>query len=400
MNETIYSIFNEFSNAFRLVDALDILLVSVFLYAALLWLRQIASRSVMIGVFALGLLYFIARGADMYLTSLAFHTTFAVLLFVLIVVFQEDLRRLFAQLSAFQPIGSKSAAGSDAVINDIVEVAFDLAASKTGGLIVLQGREPLERHLHGGIPLHGQVSKPLLYSIFDSSSPGHDGAVIIQNYQVEQFATHVPSSTNTREIAGRGTRHSAAIGLSECSDALVVVVSEERGVVSLAESGKLKAIASPNELKRRLLNSAAIAGESKPILGWKQHLFQHGRLKVMAVGIALISWVVLAYDPHTVQRTFIVPIEYRNLSSALVLDERAPDEARITLSGSERNFRFLEPSSLKVSIDLSGAAEGFQQVSITDRSIRLPLNLAPYRIEPRIIFLNLARRTNEVRMNR
>ena len=262
-----------------------------------------------------------------------------------------------------------------------------MATSKTGALIVLRGKEPLERHLDSGIALGGKVSKPLLYSIFDAHTPGHDGAVIIDDGRIEQFAAHLPISKNTKRIAGRGTRHSAALGLSERSDALTMVVSEERGVVSVAESGKLREMATAAELKRRLEEflSATFPSTTQP--PWKRLVTQHGRLKILAVVVAIFAWFALAYDPHTIQRTFAVQVEYRSLPDSLILDERAPNDARVTLSGLERNFRFLEPSSLKITLDLGDVRAGTQDFPITESNIRIPANLSPYRIEPRVIRL-------------
>lgn len=389
MIETSLLFLDELRRTFRIVDAVDILLVSVFLYGSLLWFQRTASRGVLSGVTALAAVYFIARGLDMYLTALAFHTTFAVLLFILVVVFQEDLRRLLEHISALRSVRFRQSTEIDLDLNELVESVFHMARSRTGALIVLKGREPLARHLHGGVALGGRISKPLLYSIFDAHTPGHDGAVVLDHDRIEQFAAHLPISRNSQEIAGRGTRHSAALGLSECSDSLTIVVSEERGVVSVAESGDLSEIATATDLKQRLEDffAAKFPRTTQPV--WKRFIIQHGQLKVLALSIAVAAWFVLAYDPHTVQRTFVVPTEYRNLPSNLLLDETAPNEARVTLSGSDRNFRFLEPGSLKVTLDLAGARAGYQEIPITDRNIRLPLNLLPYRIEPRIIRLYL-----------
>ena len=389
MIETSLLFLDELRRTFRIVDAVDILLVSVFLYGSLLWFQRTASRGVLSGVTALAAVYFIARGLDMYLTALAFHTTFAVLLFILVVVFQEDLRRLLEHISALRSVRFRQSTEIDLDLNELVESVFHMARSRTGALIVLKGREPLARHLHGGVALGGRISKPLLYSIFDAHTPGHDGAVVLDHDRIEQFAAHLPISRNSQEIAGRGTRHSAALGLSECSDSLTIVVSEERGVVSVAESGDLSEIATATDLEQRLkaFFAAKFPRTTQPV--WKRFIVQHGQLKVLALSIAVAAWFVLAYDPHTVQRTFVVPTEYRNLPSNLLLDETAPNEARVTLSGSDRNFRFLEPGSLKVTLDLAGARAGYQEIPITDRNIRLPLNLLPYRIEPRIIRLYL-----------
>ncbi|MDA1054452.1 MAG: diadenylate cyclase [Planctomycetota bacterium] len=395
MIETILLLFDELRRTFRIVDAVDILLVSVFLYLSLVWFQRTASRGVLIGVAALAVVYFLARGLDMYLTSLAFHTTFAILLFILVVVFQEDLRRMFERVSALRSVRFIQTPDIDIKWDELVDLVFTLAASKTGALIVVKGKEPLTRHLNGGVALGGHVSKALLSSIFDAHTPGHDGAVIMDNSRIEQFAAHLPISKNTKEIAGRGTRHSAGLGLSECSDSLTIVVSEERGVVSVAEAGTLTEMATADDLKRHLKKflSAKFPHVTQPF--WERFLIQHGLLKILALAIAIVAWFVLAYDPHTIQRTFVVPIEYRNLARGLVLDETAPNEARVTLSGSERNFRFLEPGSLKVTLDLTDARAGYQEFPITDRNIRLPTNLAPYRIEPRFIRLYLREQPSE-----
>jgi uncharacterized protein (TIGR00159 family) len=399
MIESSLLFFDELRRTFRVVDAVDILLVSVFLYGSLLWFQRTASRGVLSGVTALAAVYFIARGLDMYLTALAFHTTFAVLLFILVVVFQEDLRRLFEHVAALRTVRFRQNSDVFSDLDELVELLFHMAHTRTGALIVLKGKEPLARHLHGGVALGGRLSKPLLYSIFDSHTPGHDGAVILEHDRIEQFAAHLPISKNSQEIAGRGTRHSAALGLSECSDSLTVVVSEERGVVSVAEAGELTEMATATDLKQRLVAffAAKFPNVTQPF--WKRFLIQHGQLKILALSIAVVAWFVLAYDPHTLQRTFVVPTEYRNLPRDLLLDETAPNEARVTLSGSERNFRFLEPGSLKVTLDLAGAHAGYQEFPITDRNIRLPLNLMPYRIEPRIIRLYLRERSSDATAN-
>ena len=397
MVETALSFFDELSRTFRIVDAVDILLVAVFLYTALVWFQRTASRGVLAGMAALALVYFFARGLDMYLTSLAFHTTFAILLFVLVVVFQEDLRRLFERVSALQSVRISNSPGLEFEIDELVESVFKMADSKTGALIVLKGKEPLERHLDSGIMLGGRLSKPLLYSIFDSHSAGHDGAVILENDRVEQFAAHLPISKNTKEIAGQGTRHSAGLGIAERSDALAIVISEERGVVSIAESGKLRSIATAADLKRRLEKFFAVTFPriTQPL--WKRFLLQNGRLKVLAIVVAVVAWFVLAYDPHTIQRTYGVPIEYRSLAKELELIGAPPNEVHVTLSGLERNFRFLEPGTLKITLDLSDVQLGYQDVQIADSDIRRPANLLPYRINPKIITLNIQKRQIETR---
>ncbi|QDV40537.1 DNA integrity scanning protein DisA [Stieleria neptunia] len=389
MIESIFLISDELRQTFRLVDAIDILLVSAFLYASLLWFQQTASRGVLVGVAALAWVYFLARSLDMYLTSLAFHTTFAVLLFILVVVFQEDLRRLLERVASFRSVHFEHGGQSLVEIDALVDVVFRMASSKTGALIVLKRKESLERLLNGGFPLDGRFSVPLVYSIFDSSSPGHDGAIVIDRDHIEQYAAQLPISPNTNKIEGRGTRHSAALGLSERSDAVTIVVSEERGSVSVAQAGTLTEMATPADLQHCLEQSfASVLGDSRPPI-WKQILVDHAGLKILSLIVAVAAWFVLAYDPHTVQRTFIVPMEYRNVAKQLEIDTSAPMECRVTLSGSERDFRFLDPASLKVSLDLGDSAAGYHEILLSEQNIRLPANLFPYRIDPRVVLLKM-----------
>lgn len=395
--ETIISFADELNGSFRIVDAIDVLLVTIFLYGTLVWFKRTASRGVLIGLALLAIVYFLARALDMYLTSLAFHTTFAVLLFILVVVFQEDLRRLLERVSTLRSMKFGQRQDASLNLDVIVESVFKMAATRTGALIVLKGKEPLERHLNGGVLLNGRISNALLYSIFDSHSPGHDGAVIIDKDRITQFGAHLPISKNTKAISGRGTRHSAALGLSERSDALTIVVSEERGIVSVADAGKLMEMSTASDLKQHLEQCLETAFPAASQSLSRRFLLQHPWLKLLSFAIAVAAWFVLAYDPHTVQRTFVVPVEYRNLPKELELDETAPSEARVTLSGSDRDFRFLDPGSLKISLDLAKVQVGFQEVVVAAPNINLPSNVTLYRIEPRVMRLyGRTRKSNPV----
>ena len=253
---------------------------------------------------------------------------------------------------------------------------------------MLPGKEPLERHFSGGVSLGGEVSYELLDSIFDPSSEGHDGAAIIHGDRVARFGVHLPISTNVREIKGHGTRHSAALGLTECSDAVVIVVSEERGVVSLAQSGRLRSVNSSTSLLHQLREVSTIGEESQLAPTWTRHLATHWRMMVLAVSLAMIAWYVLAYDPTTVVRTFDVSIEYRNLPAGLVPDRPRPD-VQLTLSANENSFRFITPDSLKCSVDLAGLTAGNHTVTLGPENFKLPTNVQIDSIDPSVLWIFL-----------
>ena len=396
MTDQLWPFFDELQRTFRVADAFDIALIALFLYAATVWFRTTVSRSLAISVSALASLYFAARVFDLYLTSLVFHAAFAVVLVMLVVVFQEDLRRMLERLSTWSTLPTRrSQIHVHPEIDVLVEAVFRLAETKTGALIVLKAGEPLGRHVDGGITLRGELSKPLLYSLFDASSPGHDGAVIMDQGRIDRFGVHLPISKNQAEIRGRGTRHSAALGLSERSDAWVIVVSEERGVVSVADGGKLRAFSTAAELKGSI---EAFYQLHFPVLSTsslRQRISQDWPFKVIALALAVLAWFTFAYQPGTVQRTFVAQVEHRNVPPDLVIDHYADNEARITLSGFERAFRFFDPASLKIIIDLTGRSAGVLTIPVTDKEIRVPQNLNIYRIEPRQLQVPLRRKELE-----
>jgi hypothetical protein len=274
-------------------------------------------------------------------------------------------------------------------VDALVELAFSLAGRRIGALVVLPGHDVLVRHVHGGIELGGRVSRPLLESLFDPHSAGHDGAIIIEDGLVTHFAAHLPISKNPAQVGSYGTRHAAALGLSEQTDALVIVVSEERGVVSVAEQGRLRRMKEPAELKERLETFARRKLPLKRDQSWKHLVVSDWRSKILSAALASLAWLFLAYNPSTVQRTFVVPIEYRNVPPALELSDWAPSETRVTLSGTEPAFRLLEPATLKISIDLSKSIEGITTVHLTQKNLTVPPNVTVYRIEHATITLML-----------
>jgi DNA integrity scanning protein DisA with diadenylate cyclase activity len=175
-----------------------------------------------------------------------------------------------------------------------------LAREKHGALVVLAGMQKLERHLHGGEELGGRVSAALLESLFDPHSPGHDGAVVIEDRAVARFGAHLPLARGTGLPHGLGTRHSAALGLSERTDALCIVVSEERGTISAARHGILRPVGSAEELARLVASfyreRRALHG-SRPSL--RSALRGHRLEKAAAVVLALGLWLIATgAGPH------------------------------------------------------------------------------------------------------
>ena len=209
----------------RIQDVLDVAIIAAMIFALLMWFKTRASRYVLVGILLLGGVYLAARFFQLYLTVIVLQGFFAILLFVLVVIFQEDLRGFFERLALIGNLRKEVRPLSDLekAAGSIAESAGNLAKKRVGALIIIQGNDPLDRHLTGGIPLGGLISEPLLASIFDPHSPGHDGAVVVKNDRITLFGCHLPLSVNIAQYKNIGLRHTAALGLTERSDALCIV---------------------------------------------------------------------------------------------------------------------------------------------------------------------------------
>jgi len=209
-----------------------------------------------------------------------------------------------------------------------------------------------------------------------------DGAVLIDGDVIEKLGVHLPLSRNLPEVGRSGTRHTAALGLAECCDALVIVVSEERGTFSVAEESRLTAIESVGELKHKLDGFYGRRVQTPKELARRNWLTVNLRLKLLAGATACGLWFLFAYDAETIRRTFHdVPIELRNVPDSWVVHDTFPSVAQVTLSGSERAFAKLNPADLKASIDLS-SVRGSADILLTKEHFKVPSGLSLDHLDP------------------
>jgi uncharacterized protein (TIGR00159 family) len=361
----------------RIQDILDVTIIALMIFAVLTWFKTRASRFVLIGITLLGGVYLAARFFQLYLTTIVLQGFFAILLFVLVVIFQEDLRGFFERLALLGNIGKKfePLSGLKGTAELIAQTAATLAKKRIGALIVVQGTDHLERHINGGTNLDGVVSESLLESLFDPHSIGHDGAVIIDGNRVTKFGCHLPLSINTSKYGNIGLRHTAALGLSERSDAMCVVVSEERGTISLAYQENLTTIpnaASLHETLEQFYIRNTPGEKSHPALNW---LKENTGEKIIAVVMACLLWVAFGYQKEIVRRDFVIPIEYKNVPKNWQIDEPQVTEAKVILQGPEQAFRLLDERSLKLSLDLSADIEKKREFTLKKDMVNAPSNL-------------------------
>ncbi len=384
--------------AIHLNDVVDVLVVTALLYTLLVWLRRTQAAFVALGITIVGALALVARYFDLRLTAWIFQGFFAVFLVVIVVIFQEELRQFFERLGVFSLRRGRMRARGSQPIDMLLTSAADFARDRIGALIVLPGRQPIQRHIRGGIELNGILSVPILKSIFDPHSPGHDGAVIVENGVITRFAAHLPLSQDFLQLAGVGTRHSAALGLAELSDALCLVVSEERGQISVAHEGRLREIADAHELGA-VLHRFMHGPEDEPSKRrlWAQLALEHWVEKAAALILTIGLWYLFVPGSRPETVTYQVPVAVDHVPAELVLDKAEPAAVEVTFSGPRRAFYLFDPRKLEVTLDGSRADAGRDTFDITDENLRYPRELKVEELRPEKVKLSFRRAESPAR---
>ena len=374
---------------FQAKDAADILIVAVVIYFVIIFIRQTRSYFIFNSVIFLIVIDFLSNAFNLTLTRQIFEPLLAFFLFIFVIVFQREIRRFFRWFAAGKMISLSEAPASSENIATIAKAVFDMAKKKIGALIVFPGEYPLEDLLDGGILLNGSISYPLIVSIFDATSPGHDGAMLIDHDKIERFALHLPLAEDFKSTAV-GTRHRAAVGITERTDALVVVVSEERGVVSIAEGGSLRTIENETDLIATLNIYIKETSPAESYSFWHYFFVRNVGSKVVSIGLAGILWFVFVFQTGVVQQQFSVPIEFRYLPKNLTVSDANVDTIEITLSGNNHDISTLDPSTLKVTADLSAATQGEDSIPLSTSDFTVPKYLTVVDFLPKEIRVDVA----------
>ena len=328
----------------------DVGVVSLLLWALMAWARRVHASLALLGLGFLGVFYLLALQLELQLTAWFFQGFFAVVVILLVVVFQDDLRRLFEQIAVLGLRRRPARTRNDGIAT-LADALLRLARGHTGALVVVPGREPVERHLLGGIPLDAAISEELLLSIFDPRSPGHDGAVLVQGDRLGRFGVLLPISEDHPHLGPGGTRHAAARGLAERCDALCVVVSEERGTVAVASAGELQVLEHPEHLIEALREHLARLGPRSG-LGpgrekWRQ-VWRRGLEAVAAFSLALASWTVLVPGSTVDQVILPVPVVVDGLPQGYVLEGVDPDMVDVQVAGPRRELLLASPEDFQL----------------------------------------------------
>lgn len=247
-----------FIQLMRLSDMIDILIVALVIFELMIFIRKTNSSRVALGIVILIAALWISEKLDLIVVNFLLRKTLEIGLIALVILFQPELRRALEKVGSgtFLSLFNKdiSTLGMEAIITQTVIACVDLSKTKTGALIIFERDNPLNDQINTGTIINADVTAELLKNIFYPKAPLHDGAVIVRNDRVAAAGCMLPLSSSTNLSRDLGMRHRAGIGMSERSDAVVVIVSEETGSISVAVDGMLKRHLTSDTFERLLTN--------------------------------------------------------------------------------------------------------------------------------------------------
>ncbi len=246
----------------RWTDIAELVILSFLLYQILVWIKNTRAWSLLKGILVIAIFILVAAYFEMNTILWIVQNMFGVAVTAVVVILQPELRKAIEEIgrkniiTSIMPfeLGKNPAEGrfSDKTINEIVKACVEMGKVKTGALIVVQQNQPLDEYERTGIDVDGIVTSQLLINIFEHNTPLHDGAVIIRGNRVVSATCYLPLSDNMALSKDLGTRHRAGVGISEATDSLTVIVSEETGKISVAYGGNLERSLSGEKLKEKL----------------------------------------------------------------------------------------------------------------------------------------------------
>ena len=255
-----------------LVDLLDIVILAMLIYYVYRFIWERRAGKLAVGVVLIIVVLIISSALEMHALNFILQNFYQVGIMALLIIFQPELRAVLEKVGATPTTGLKTIAEQKSpeqiteAVEAITEAVCDLSREKTGALIVIERSTKLGEYIKSGVVINAQTSSHLLRNIFYNKAPLHDGAVIIRDCRVYAAGCFLPLSTQTDIVKDLGTRHRAAIGMSEASDAPVIVVSEETGTISVAYEGALKRNFNYSTLKQELLSilepASTVKGQS------------------------------------------------------------------------------------------------------------------------------------------
>jgi uncharacterized protein (TIGR00159 family) len=381
-------------------DIVDILFLTIVAYHLYVWFRESRALRVIIGLVALGGVYSLAKLWDLYLTTWVFQILWQVLLILLLILFQSEIRQVLERVSPMRYLRSRRRAFKKTFGSQLSQTLFEMADDRIGALIVLVRNDNPTEFIHAGQTIMALPDPDLIKSIFNRHSPAHDGAIVINQDRITQMGCILPLSENENLPTQYGTRHRAALGLSEVTDAVCLVVSEERSEVATVAGGKIVTWQDPDALTANL--NEVIGGPQINVPAIKDFLrglfIDNWRTKLGALALVTIAWVALASQQES-ELTVAVPVQYTNNPSQLTVGQGSTPTVDLTLSGRRNRIRTLKDQDVQVSVDLSNMNAGKHLIRLSAKNIFLPFGVKIDQVAPQKILVNLEAQSESQKSN-
>ncbi len=369
----------------RWQDILDILLNSYILFRLYVLFRGTNVVRMFIAICILWILERMAMSIGLIVTSWAIQGIIAAAALIIVIVFRNEIAGVFQARSFKSFFWGIPRRQIQAPIEVIADSVYELARHKLGALIVLPLKKGIEEVVHGGVLWQGRLSKEMLLSVFWHGTPVHDGATIIQGDQVMEVAAILPLSKRNDLPSHFGMRHRAAVGLTEKTDALVIVVSEERGEVTIFKDQSIIGIKDNAELNQVLRE---YAGTAPDVSGVRNQAISLCLTALICLAGVTSFWFSFARGFETFT-TLDVPVEFMNRNPNMEIFSASASSVKLQLSGSGSLIRSIKPDQIKVKLNLANAVPGNNQVPITRDGIVLPPGIELKQIEPQTLNVNL-----------
>lgn len=368
------SFFTPFSSI-RITDVVDILFLTFIAYNLYKWFQGTKALKALIGLVAIGAVFAGARYWGLFLTTWVFQFLWQALIILLIILFQPEIRQVLERANPFQRYSQPKKLEGQTWIDQLTDAAFEMARRRMGALMIIERSDIVDEMLSRGIDIAGDPTPEMLLTIFNNKTPLHDGAVIIRDGRVVSATRYMPLTTKENLPQAWGTRHRAALGLTEKCDAWVIVVSEERGDISFAKDGAIRHIGSPEALKNILLK-ASDAGPMARKTAWDhlRSLFTRRLpLKLGTLALVCAVWVLLA-GQQDFEATFTVPVEISNLPETVEIVTPQKPQVALTVRGLRKDASILSHRNVEVKLDLGLADAGRRTFRISRYDITLPID--------------------------
>ena len=374
----------------RWLNLIDFFVLTLALYGVLNWARQARAMRLVFWIVGLYAASLAARRVDLIITSWVLTAAAIGLIVMLLIVFQPELRRAFQFLDRILRISPQSAGALEPGLQAVAEAAFAMAHNRMGALIVMVRKDPVSDLIEDGVPVGAEISRPLLEAIFQKTSPVHDGAVIVESERIARVNAVLPLSHRPDIPAQFGTRHRAAMGIAERSDALVIVSSEERGEVTLMRGPTWRAIPSTLALMEQLQHLESEAGRR-----WYDRLghllIGNLPLKLAAAGLGILISALSLFSTGSTIRTVPASIEFQHVPRGLNVVYYSPNQVQVSLRGRAWLMDAGAIDSLVARFDLSNARAGTWPMKPAESSFSLPPGIKLDGVEPPTVMVTIRR---------